>query len=176
MNVAKFDTIAYLANGTSRQKQAYQLLTQHAVIKLLSSFSPILTGTIPINIDIESSDLDIICEYADQELFEKHIIQNFSNYDGFSLQCLTVNNINSVLANFTIEGFPVEIFGQAVPVKQQMAYRHMIIEYKILGQKEEAFRQKIIGLKKQGIKTEPAFAEALNLSGDPYLALLNFED
>lgn len=173
MGIKKFDTIAYPANGTNRQQQAYQLLIKHSIFSLLNSFSPILTGTIPINIDIESSDLDIICEYDAMERFELHLTQSFSKHDGFSLQCITVNNINSVLANFTIDGFPIEIFGQAVPVKEQMAYRHMIIEHKILLQNNEAFRQLIIGLKKQGFKTEPAFAEALKLNGDPYLALLD---
>ena len=36
-----------------------------------------------------------------------------------------------------------------------------------------AFRQKIFQLKQSGFKTEPAFAQALNLDGDPYLALLD---
>ena len=51
----------------------------------------------------------------------------------------------------------------------------MIIEAEILEEKGEDFRQKIIELKKSGIKTEPAFAQLLNLKGDPYEALINFK-
>ncbi len=41
--------------------------------------------------------------------------------------------------------------------------------------KSKAFRQEIIALKKQGYKTEPAFAMALGLKGDPYYKeLLNY--
>ncbi len=54
-----------------------------------------------------------------------------------------------------------------------MAYRHMIIEYRILLEKGEAFRQSIVELKRQGMQTEPAFALLLGLKGDPYTELLN---
>ena len=37
------------------------------------------------------------------------------------------------------------------------------------------FRRQIIDLKKQGLKTEPAFAKLLALTGDPYVELLSFE-
>ena len=48
----------------------------------------------------------------------------------------------------------------------------MMIEHNILSSNDEAFRQKIIYLKKQGLTTEQAFAKQLNLSGDPYEELL----
>ena len=50
----------------------------------------------------------------------------------------------------------------------------MLIEYRLLRERGEMFRQEIIALKKQGHKTEPAFAIALGLKGDPYRELLNF--
>jgi len=51
----------------------------------------------------------------------------------------------------------------------------MIVEYKLLKQYGEELRKRIVSLKKQGYKTEPAFAIELNLAGDPYEALLAFE-
>jgi hypothetical protein len=44
-----------------------------------------------------------------------------------------------------------------------------------LAQHGERFKNEVIKLKKQGIKTEPAFASLLGLPGDPYGALLKFE-
>jgi hypothetical protein len=72
-----------------------------------------------------------------------------------------------------LEEFPIEIFGQNKPTIEQNAYRHMIAEYKILEEKGEEFKQKIIELKKQGIKTEPAFGMLLGLE-NPYEDLLKF--
>ncbi|NBP71016.1 MAG: DUF4269 domain-containing protein, partial [Cytophagia bacterium] len=46
------DTLDYLKTGNSKQQAVYQLLIEHAVFNKLESFSPILTGTIPINVDI----------------------------------------------------------------------------------------------------------------------------
>lgn len=74
-----------------------------------------------------------------------------------------------------MDGFEIEIFGQTIPTKQQFAYRHMMVEHNLLNKYGEVFRQQIIELKRQGHKTEPAFAIALNLTGDPYMELLKFE-
>ncbi|AYL96379.1 DUF4269 domain-containing protein [Mucilaginibacter celer] len=175
MPVEQFDTIEYLASGTLRQVQAYRLLNKYRVIDVLLPFSPILTGTIPINIDIESSDLDIICQYTTTDGFSQHLEAKFSVFEDFSIKTLDLAGSTAVLANFCLDGFPVEVFGQQIPVKQQMAYRHLLIEHQLLLQKAETFRQQIIDLKKQGMKTEPAFAVTLGLEGDPYTALLNFE-
>ncbi|MNR65241.1 hypothetical protein D3C85_1882000 [compost metagenome] len=38
------------------------------------------------------------------------------------------------------------------------------------------FKERIIQLKSEGLKTEPAFAKALNLLGNPYLKLLELMD
>ena len=80
----------------------------------------------------------------------------------------------TVLVRFQLEEFKVEIFGQNIPSKEQYAFRHMLIEHQILLQKGETFRQEIVKLKKKGLKTEPAFANILGLTGDPYKALLNY--
>jgi hypothetical protein len=57
-----FTTIDYLKNGNAKQRRAYEVLTKHKLFEKLKYYPPILAGTIPIEIDIEGSDLDIICE------------------------------------------------------------------------------------------------------------------
>lgn len=86
-----------------------------------------------------------------------------------------INNQETALANFWCEGFEVEVFGQNLPVKEQMGYLHMVTEYKILEHYGNDFRQQIIALKNAGYKTEPAFAELLGLEGNPYMALLEYK-
>ncbi|MBL7882021.1 MAG: DUF4269 domain-containing protein [Chryseobacterium gambrini] len=165
-----FTKIDYLKNGNERQKRAYEVLTRYQIFEKLKDYSPILAGTIPIEIDIEESDLDIICEVTDFTEFEKTLSEMFSEFD-LKIEKITVNNEQAIVLNFKLEEFPIEIFGQNKPATEQNAYRHMIAEYKILQEKGNDFKKKIIKLKKQGIKTEPAFGILLNLE-KPYEDLL----
>jgi len=141
----------------------------------LAEFYPVLVGTIPINIDIETSDLDIICYWIDKMVFTEKIQSNFNNEDKFIIRDTFINNQETVIASFETAGFKIEIFGQNIPVREQNGYRHMITEYEILQSKGENFRREIIKLKQQGYKTEPAFGLLLGLKGDPYSALLDYK-
>jgi len=171
--MVNFLDISYLQSGNEKQKHAYHVLTTHHIFDKLAPFTPILAGTIPINIDIENSDLDIICYVQDEVAFTKTLTNLFHNEKGF---IITENSaFQSIKANFFMDGFEFEIFGQAIPTLRQNAYRHMLIEHQILLEKGETFRQEIISLKNQGIKTEPAFAQLLGLKGDPYTAILKLE-
>lgn len=166
-----FTTIDYLNKGNKKQRKAYEVFTKYQIFEKLKKFSPILAGTIPIEIDVEESDLDIICEVKNENDFIEFLNQNFKDHNNFSLQKITINNEKSIVLNFMLEGFPIEIFGQNKPAIEQNAYRHMIAEYKILKERGEDFKQKIIELKKKGIKTEPAFGILLGLE-KPYEDLL----
>jgi len=170
--VQYFDNITYLAKGTAMQKQAYVVLSKHAVFQCLNHYNPILAGTIPINIAIDDSDLDIICCFKIKDEFEISLKVNFSNCNNFKLTNAIINGKETVIANFNLDNWPIEVFGQAIPTKQQAAYRHMIVEHRLLQQHGESLRQQIIMLKQQGYKTEPAFAKILGLTGNPYEALL----
>lgn len=161
--------------GNTRQAMAYNTLINHKVIELLAGYNPLLVGTIPIGIDIEGSDLDILCYWHDKETFISTLEHSFSGKKGFIIKDYIVNDIPTVKTNFYIDGFEVEVFGQNIPVKEQYGYRHMIIEYKILENKGPEFRKEIIRLKEQSVKTEPAFAQLLGLGGNPYEALLDYK-
>ena len=47
----RFDDIAYLKNGSDKQRRVWQLLISHGIFEKLAPFDPLLTGTIPIEID-----------------------------------------------------------------------------------------------------------------------------
>ena len=170
----RFLTIDYLLHGTTLQQAAYHLLKGNCILEALAPYTPVLVGTIPLNIAIEGSDLDILYQYTNAESFIERVTVAFSNYKGFDIRTAIINGTESVICNCFIENFELEIFGQAIPVTAQYGYRHMVIEYQILLEKGEAFRQQIITLKQQGYKTEPAFAMLLNLEGNPYEALLRY--
>lgn len=170
-----FTRIDYLKDGNRRQKRAYEVLTQYKVLEKLISYSPLLAGTIPIEIDIEGSDLDIICEvdlrYRERFLEELTLNELIPPETEVKIETILVNGEKSIVLNFMLEEFQIEIFGQNKPSMEQNAYRHMLVEYKILQEKGADFKQKIIELKKQGIKTEPAFGMLMNLE-NPYEDLL----
>ncbi|MXN89890.1 DUF4269 domain-containing protein [Flavobacterium sp. Sd200] len=169
-----FDSIDYLQHGTPRQKHTFRTLSEIGIIEKLAGYSPTLAGTIPINIDIDKSDLDILCHYTNADVFYKKVFDAFSHFQDFKIVKTTVNGTETVLANFYCNDFEIEIFGQPIPVHQQNGYLHMIAEYQILVKYGEPFRKQVIALKEAGYKTEPAFAKLLGLEGDPYEALLNY--
>ncbi|WP_221392301.1 DUF4269 domain-containing protein [Dyadobacter sp. NIV53] len=171
--MTNFDNIEYLKLGNEKQHLAYEVLAKNRIFHLLEEFDPVLAGTIPIQIDIENSDLDILCYWSDKQYFIKTIKQVFSSKNDFQIR--ENDTLNAVISTFEIGEFEIEIFGQNIPTRQQNGYRHMIVEHHLLRKLGEAFRLKIIELKKQGYKTEPAFALALKLDGDPYSELLKFE-
>lgn len=170
----RFENINYLQYGNPVQQRAYTVLTKHRIIDRLSVFNPVLTGTVPIEINIASSDLDISCYWQDKDIFVQALSQ-FSGYSEFHIEFKIIGHHETVIASFKADEFPIEIFGQNRPVQEQYAYRHMLIEHQILEWKGEDFKQQIILLKQQGLKTEPAFCQLLGLSGNPYKALLSYQ-
>jgi hypothetical protein len=170
-----FTNIDYLKTGNPRQIQAYEILTQNKVLEFLSEFDPILVGTIPINIDIKNSDLDIVCYWKNKTEFINKVSAFFKNETEFKIQETTINEHDSVVVNFKINDFEIELFGQNIPTKDQNGYKHMIIEHQILESKGENFRLEIVKLKQNGYKTEPAFGKLLGLKSNPYLELLEYK-
>lgn len=134
-----------------------------------------MVGTVPIGIDVSGSDLDVICEVDDFEEFAQVVERFYGQQPAFCLTHKKIRDRWCIVASFQGEHFPVELFGQAVPTQGQYAYRHMLVEHRLLEELGDAFRQQIVALKKAGYKTEPAFAKVLGLEGDPYEILLSLE-
>ncbi|MFS0780696.1 DUF4269 domain-containing protein [Bacillus sp. 1P06AnD] len=168
-----FTSLDYLKNGTRKQQQAFECLQGLCIMENLVSYQPTLCGTIPLNIDIEDSDLDIIVEVNDLQEFSILVSQLYRHKPDFQLKKEQVRKTPAVTCSFAHKGFIIEIFAQNQPVTHQNAYRHMVIEHEILKEQPD-IRNKIIELKRQGLKTEPAFCLLLGLDGDPYEELLQY--
>lgn len=161
-----------LIHGTTVQKEVYNLLLELDIMNLLKDYNPLLVGTIPLGIQVEGSDLDIICEVYDPMKFKALVVRYFGAMEGFVSESRVVQGIPRTKINFMVKGWPIELFGQPRRTELQNGYLHMIVEAEILAQMDDDFREQIILLKTNGWKTEPAFARALGLEGDPYEALL----
>lgn len=170
-----FTNIEYLRDGNKKQQQVYEVFQELKIFEILNNYSPLLAGTIPIEIHIESSDLDIICYTPDLLEFKNHLLINLVTLDQFKIIEKKNNERDTIICRFTYKNFKFEIFAQNRDSINSESYRHMLIEYKLLEKYGNNFRNKIINLKKSGIKTEPAFAKLLRLKGDPFYELLKLE-
>jgi len=166
--------LSYLKNGNPRQQSAYQTLVRLNIFSYLSKYRPLLTGTVPLGIDIESSDLDISCEVYEHRSFIQQVGSRYGDLSEFAVES-TNTAYHSIIIRFYYQPWVIELFGQPLPTMQQHAYRHMMVEHQILQLASANFCRKVRELKQQGIKTEPAFAQLLNLSGNPYRAMLSLE-
>ena len=170
-----FKNISYLKNGNQKQQLAFEVLTKYKILENLAEYNPILVGTIPINIDIKNSDLDVVCYWKNKFDFIEKIKRLFEKESKFTIREIVIEGQESVVSNFIIADFEIEIFGQNIPTELQNGYKHMIIEDQILRSRDENFRLEIIKLKEKGIKTEPAFGLLLGLNGNVYKELLDFK-
>ncbi|WP_127499241.1 DUF4269 domain-containing protein [Paenibacillus glycanilyticus] len=152
-------------------QRAYEVVDRLGIMRDLAAYTPVLCGTIPIAIDVEGSDLDIAMEVYDVESFRERVALLYGQHEDFRWKEKRIRDLPVYKANFRYEGFEFELFGQPVPVTKQHAYLHMVVEAELLKRNPD-LRARVIRLKSQGIKTEPAFAQLLGLEGDPYEALL----
>lgn len=152
--------------------EANKALDDLRIFQDLQDYKPVLAGTFPIEINIESSDLDILCEVYDLNKFAGELERLYQNQEKFSISHKTKNDLPVVIARFEYANFPIEIFGQPRPATEQVAYVHMIIEKRLLEIGGSKAKSRIRELKRQGVKTEPAFGEYFQLPGDPYELLL----
>jgi hypothetical protein len=104
--------ITYLTRGSSRQSKAYAVLGALEVFEILRADDPVLVGTIPIAVDIETSDLDISCAVYDPAAFEREVTAAFGSCEGFRVERKTVEGVPRVVADFFYAGFPIQVFGQ----------------------------------------------------------------
>jgi len=157
----------YLKNGNSIQQNCFWILHDLNIIHLLLEYDPLVVGTIPIGINIEGSDIDIICNVEDFTVFHQLIIDNFSCFSSFQYH----KKVHSYTAGFIYENVPIEIYAEKKDTVLQNGFRHMMIEYRLLRLADKYFRQQIIKLKEEGYKTEPAFGKLLHME-HPYEDLL----
>ncbi len=146
----------------------------------LSQYCPLISGTIPLQIHHEHSDLDILCQASDLDSFERTCTKSWGEMNSFRIHRAKYNNKESSIVNFSAQGLEIEIFCQDQSVFTQNANRHYYAESKLLKILGKKFRREISELKKSGVKTEPAFGELLGLNS-PYeellkLALLSEEE
>lgn len=169
MSVSDCTSPDRLRGGNPVQRRCYAMLEREGIFRLLQPFSPLLAGTVPIGIDVEGSDLDIVCRIDSTEDFAAFAVRHFGGYRNFESY---ERDTRTIVCRFVCDDIPIEIFASDVEPFESNAWRHMIAEYKVLESAGDELRRAVVRLKRRGLKTEPAFARLLGLEGDPYEAML----
>jgi hypothetical protein len=168
-----YRTIAYLQRGTPTQRRAYAALTELGIMVTLGAYNARLAGTIPIDVDIPGSDLDILCHTPEPEMdaFEALLRREYGHPPDFTLARKRRYGHPIILCDFTYRDFPIQVYASPTPVDAQRAWVHLLAEARLLADAGPEAREAVRALKRAGIKTEPAFAQVFGLSGDAYEAL-----
>jgi hypothetical protein len=145
-------------------------------MEVLGRYTPTIAGTIPIDVDIETSEVDILCSYDDPIRFKNTLRLHFSQQQGFKFKRTRVRGRESLVAAFFHRGPKLEIFVQMLPVQEKDGFVHLMVEYRTVQMCTDGFREKIGQLKREGVCTEPAFAQLLCIDTDPYETLLRFRN
>lgn len=158
-----------------KNQTAHQALMSSKVLEVLKAYQPLVAGTFPLGLQRSDSDLDIVLHVEDLASFKKIAEETFGSWPQFACHETEKAGLASLVVRFHYQGIPFELFAQNKESFQQNAYRHFQAEEKLLKVFGQSLRNKVLQLREAGLKTEPAFAQALQLAGDPYSELLKLQ-
>ncbi len=136
----------------------------------LAAFDPHVVGTPPLGLDLPASDIDVLCHAPDPAAFISFLWLAYADRPHFSIR-QWIDRDRPVIASFEADGWCFELFGATRPVRQQDGWRHFEVERRLLQLGGVGLRRCVMEHRGRGLKTEPAFARALGLPGDPYEAM-----
>ncbi len=162
--------IAAMSHEPLPCSQVRQIMSRHGLMRRLAAFTPRWVGSIPLSIHGPGADIDLACSATTGlEAFKNALAKLWPD-------AVVRDNVHageaSVIANFALEGIPVEVFGRRRPVETHESYVHWLAEHRLLQLAEDRLRLDVRAAKTEGLKTEPAFAHCLKLGGDPYAEVL----
>jgi len=155
-----------------KKNRVMEVLSKQNLLSDLQDYYPIVSGSVPAGLDLETSDFDILCEVHNFEVFETHL--RSLQISDLQIRRLSSHSLPAVVAQFAKDGLKFEIFAQSCLVYRQWSHRHFISEYRMVKYLGESFRQNVIKSKLKGLKTEEAIAEVLGLPGDPFQTLYDW--
>ena len=150
-NDTDFSGTEYLRFGSAVQRRCYGVLSSHGIMESLAQYAPVLAGTFPLGIDVCGSDMDIVCRWTgDFTSFGDEMSRLFAGYDDFSTG--VSGDGKAFLCRFTAGGIPVEIYACNMEPVRSNAYRHMLVEARVLRLLGGEFMRRVVELKEKGVK------------------------
>jgi len=141
----------------------------------LKKYQPLIAGSFPLGLQNNDSDVDILLQAQDLKKLEAELRQYYGNMLNYLAQFELVDGLPTLVVNFQYQNRGFEFFAQDCEPVRQRAYLHFLIEERLLKWGGATFKRRVLEKRQQGLKTEPAFAEVLAISTDPYQALLELQ-
>lgn len=147
-----------------------ETLADSGILHLLAGFGPRIAGTLPLGVSVAGSDIDILCHAPEPNDVAECLSEACERLSGLVLRRWTSED-RPLVATFDLSGWPVEVFASPVEIDRQAGWRHFVVERRLLQLAGDVLRDRVLALRQNGARTEPAFAAALGLRGDPYMEL-----
>ena len=161
--------------NVEKNVELFQALKQLNIFSEFKNFSPLISGTFPLDIQIENSDVDILMQTDDLVGLQNLLHFKYGQHKHYHSTIVKNPNGRALVVDFEYAGFVFEVYAEDKPTVLQNSNLHFILEERILKLATADFRNKILELKKSCIKTEPAFAQVLKISGDAYTGMIDFQ-
>ncbi|MEL8056173.1 MAG: DUF4269 domain-containing protein [Pseudomonadota bacterium] len=159
------------------QAGIYALLSAYDVLEKLEPFDAVWVGSTALDVHTSASDVDICCSAkGDLDSFAAALKSLFGKQPKFQIERRSYRGQPSCFAAFDLSGQSIEVWGREHPVEEHEFYRFFKVEERLLRFGGDDLRSAIRELKEDGLSTEQAFSEALELDGDPEEALLSLYD
>lgn len=153
-------------------KTVFNALQESKILKNFKKFAPFVAGTFPLGIHTKQSDIDVLMNAENLNEVDIMLKADYGTLEGFTSKYLDVDGLETLIVNFNLNAVSFEIFAQNRMVTKQKAYLHFQIEERLLKLGGDKLKKVIIEKRQSGLKTEPAFAQALGIKGDAYNELL----
>ncbi|MEM6704276.1 MAG: DUF4269 domain-containing protein [Acidobacteriota bacterium] len=140
-----------------------------ALERTLAAFDPRPASTLGTGLETPFSDLDVACHTASAEAF---LLASRKHFEARPVFELGPNELPTWCRFRAPGGVQVELYAAAQDSGDQNAVLHSVAHRLLLAAFGVELRAAVRRRKLLGIATEPAFAEALGLVGDPYAVLL----
>lgn len=158
-----------------KNEKVWSALQGSKILFELKEFFPLVTGTFPLALGTEDSDLDLTICCKDFKSLGSRLESLYGSLQEFSLEQVEIDSLDTLICSFFFGGVRFEIFAQGIASVKQKSFIHFAVEEKILKFGGETLRKQVQMERLKGLKTEPAFAKVLGLKGDPYTELLHWQ-
>lgn len=158
-----------------RRNAIWPRIEASSVLRSLRDYDATVAGSWPIGLALPGADVDVICQAASLDDFARACRMRYRHMPSYREEHAD-SDPPAHLCRFQDQGLIFEVFGQDQPVREQRAYRHMLIEARLLHLGGARLRQAVLARKRQDLNTEAAFVDILGMVGNPFEALLQLED